>query len=72
MANKLRFVLSLITQDNDYQLEQASAAQQAAGRLGVELQTLFADNDAINQSTHILNVIQNTADRADADRKSVV
>lgn len=65
-GNKLRFVLSLITQDNDYQLEQASAAQQAAGRLGVELQTLFADNDAINQSTHILNVIQKTADRADA------
>ncbi len=65
-ANKLRFVLSLITQDNDYQLEQASTAQQAAGRLGVELQTLFADNDAINQSTHILNVIQTANGRADA------
>lgn len=60
MAGKtLHFVLSLITRDNDYQMEQAAAAQQAASRLGVELQTLFADNDAIKQSTQILNVLQN-------------
>lgn len=65
-GTRLRFVLSLITQDNDYQLEQASAAQQTAVRLGVQLQTLFADNDAINQSTHILNVIQTVSDRPDA------
>lgn len=66
MAGKtLHFVLSLITRDNDYQMEQAAAAQQAASRLGVELQTLFADNDAIKQSTQILNVIQNGA-RPDA------
>ncbi len=30
---KLRFVVSLITDDNDYQREQASAAQEAATRL---------------------------------------
>jgi len=59
------FVLSLITRDNDYQLEQAAAGQQAASRLGVDLQTLFADNDAIKQSTQILNVIQNS-ERPDA------
>lgn len=58
VGNKLRFVLSLITRDNDYQLEQATAAQQTADRLGVELITLFADNDAIEQSTQILNVVQ--------------
>lgn len=63
-GNKLRFVISLITRDNDYQVEQASAAQQTAERLGIELQTLFADNDAIGQSTQILNVIQ-TGIRAD-------
>ena len=56
---KLRFVLSLITRDNDYQLEQASAAQQVAGRLGIELQTLFADNDSLKQSSQLLDVIQN-------------
>jgi ABC-type sugar transport system substrate-binding protein len=55
---KLRFVVSLITADNDYQRQQASAAQEAAARLGVELQTLFAKNDAIHQSQQLLDVIQ--------------
>jgi ribose transport system substrate-binding protein len=64
-GNKLHVVLSLITRDNDYQLEQAAAATQAAGRLGVDLQTMFADNDPIKQSTQILNVIQNGGVRTD-------
>jgi ribose transport system substrate-binding protein len=55
---KLRFVVSLITDDNDYQRQQAAAAQEAATRLGVDLQTLFARNDSINQSKQILDVIQ--------------
>lgn len=55
---KLRFVVSLITDDNDYQRQQASAAQEAATRLGVDLQTLFAKNDAICQSQQLLDVIQ--------------
>lgn len=55
---KLRFVVSLITNDNDYQRQQASAAQEAANRLGVDLQTLFAKNDAIQQSQQLLDVIQ--------------
>src|SRR5712692_11411157 len=59
--NKLRFVVSLITNDNDYQREQAAAALEAAVRLDVEVQTLFADNDAINQSQQLLKIIQ-TAD----------
>ena len=54
---KLRFVVSLITNDNDYQRQQASAAQQTAARLGVELETFFAGNDAIQQSSQILDVI---------------
>lgn len=57
MAN-LRFVVSLITKDNDYQLEQAAAAQAAAQKLGVDVQILYADNDAITQSTQLLKVIQ--------------
>ena len=55
---RLRFLVSLTTRDNDYQLEQASAAQQASRRLGVDLEILYADNDAITQSTQILKAIQ--------------
>lgn len=54
----LRFLVSLITRDNDYQLEQAASAQVAAQQLGVELQILYADNDAITQSTQLLRAIQ--------------
>jgi ribose transport system substrate-binding protein len=55
---KLRFVVSLITDDNDYQRQQAAAAQESAARLGIDLQTLFARNDAIYQSQQLLDVIQ--------------
>lgn len=54
----LRFLVSLITNENDYQVEQANAAQETARRLGVEAQIQFADNDAITQSTQILKVVQ--------------
>ncbi len=56
--DKPSFVVSLITQDNDYQMEQAASAEQAARRLGVGLQILYADNDSIQQSQQILKVIQ--------------
>lgn len=55
---KLRFLVSLITRDNDYQLEQAATAQEASRRLGVDLEILYADNDAITQSTQILKAVQ--------------
>src|SRR5579859_5261142 len=55
---KLRFIVSLITKDNDYQVEQAASAQAAAQKLGVDLQILYADNDAITQSTQLLKTIQ--------------
>jgi ribose transport system substrate-binding protein len=54
----LRILVSLTTNDNDYQTEQARSAEQAARKLGVDLQILYADNDAINQSTHILKAVQ--------------
>src|SRR6202008_4604862 len=60
MAN-LRFVVSLITTENDYQLEQAATAQAAAQKLGVDVQILYADNDAITQSTQLLKAIQSDA-----------
>ena len=57
---KLRIVVSLTTKDNDYQLEQAKAAEETAQRLDVDIQILYAENDAINQSTQLLRVIQST------------
>ena len=58
MAKKLRIVVSLTTNDNDYQIEQAQSAEQAGNRLGVTAEIIYADNDAINQSTQILKVVQ--------------
>ena len=64
---KLRFLLSLTNDDNDYQIEQTSAAQQAARRLGVELEIVYARNDGIVQSQQLLTSIQSTsAPRPDA------
>ncbi len=55
---KLKFLVSLTTNDNDYQAEQATAAEQAGRKFGADVQILYADNDAINQSTQILKAIQ--------------
>lgn len=64
---KMRFLVSLMTKNNDYQLEQAAAAQQAAAQWGVDLQVVFADNDPITQSTQVLKAIQSEpAERPDA------
>lgn len=59
---KLSFLLSLTNNDNDYQLEQATAADEAAKRLGAQLNIVSADNDAINQSQQLLKVIQSHSD----------
>jgi ribose transport system substrate-binding protein len=58
--DKLRFLVSLTTNDNDYQIEQAQSAQEAAKKFGVELQIIYADNDAITQSTQLLKAIQSS------------
>lgn len=64
---KLRFLLSLTNDDNDYQIEQTSAAHQAARKLGVELQIVYAGNDGIVQSQQLLASIHSTnAPRPDA------
>jgi ribose transport system substrate-binding protein len=54
----LRVLVALLTNDNDYQIEQASSATQMAGKLGVEAKIVYAGNDAVNQSTQILKAIQ--------------
>jgi ribose transport system substrate-binding protein len=64
---KLRILISLTTSDNDYQIEQAHSAEDAARKLGVEAQIIYADNDAITQSTQLLRAIQAPeTDRPDA------
>ena len=64
---KLRFLLSLTNDDNDYQIEQTSAAQQAARKLGIGLDIVYAGNDGIVQSQQLLSSIQsNSAQRPDA------
>lgn len=55
--SKVKFVLSLITSENDYQREQAKAAEAAAQRLNVDLEILYADNDSVTQSSQLLDVI---------------
>ena len=54
----LRFLLALTTQNNDYQIEQATSARAAAKDVGAELEIVYADGDTITQSTQILRSIQ--------------
>ena len=58
----MRFVVSLTTNDNDYQMEQALTAEDTARRLNVDLQILYADNDAILQSQQLLKIIQSNSE----------
>jgi ribose transport system substrate-binding protein len=63
----LRFLLSLTNDDNDYQIEQTSAAQQSARRLSVELEIVYAGNEGVVQSQQLLSSIQSvTSPRPDA------
>ncbi|MGB9085870.1 MAG: substrate-binding domain-containing protein, partial [Terriglobales bacterium] len=55
---KLRFLLSLTNDDNDYQIEQTSAARHAAQKLGVDLEIVYANNEGIVQSQQLLSSIQ--------------
>jgi ribose transport system substrate-binding protein len=63
---KLNFLVSLITTDNDYQVEQAKAAESMAQQLGGAVQIIYAGNDAINQSQQLLSVIQSAGPHPDA------
>jgi len=62
----LNVLVSLITDDNDYQLEQAASAQAAALNLGARVQILYSGNDAVQQTQQILSFIQDPAKRPDA------
>jgi ribose transport system substrate-binding protein len=58
LTKKLKFFISLITAENDYQLEQARAAQTAAHKMGIDVRITYAENDSITQSTQILQQVQ--------------
>jgi ABC-type sugar transport system substrate-binding protein len=58
---KLSFLISLTNDDNDYQQEQAAAAEKAARRLDVDLKIVHAGNDAVTQSQQLLHYIQGSA-----------
>src|SRR5260370_33116717 len=59
-------LLSLVTADNDFQLEQAAAAHQAARQFDAEIQVIYADSDAIQQGEQLLEVIHGRGSRPDA------
>ena len=55
---RLNFLVSLTNNDNDYQQEQAAAAEKAGRRLGVDVTIVHAGNDALKQSQQLLQYIQ--------------
>ena len=55
---KLRLLVSLVSNENDYQREQARAVTEMADRLGAEAQIIYAEGDSINQSQQLLDAIQ--------------
>ena len=57
---RLSFLVSLTNNDNDYQQEQAAAAEKAARRLGVDVTVIHANNDALAQSQQLLHYIQDS------------
>ena len=58
---RLSFVVSLTNNDNDYQLEQAAAAEKAARRWGVDVKIIHAGNDALAQSQQLLHYVQDSS-----------
>ena len=63
---KLSIVVSLITEQNDYQREQAASAQATAVKLGASVEIIYANNDAVHQTQQILQFIQEPSKRPDA------
>ena len=62
----LNVVVALTTRDNDYQAEQAAAVSDMAARLGVKIEIIYAENDAVNQTQQLIKIIQNAERRPSA------
>ncbi len=63
---KLNVVVALTTRENDYQAEQATAVTDMAARLGIKIQLIYADNDAVNQTQQLVKIIQDPIQRPSA------
>ncbi len=59
-------VIALTTRDNDYQAEQSASAAEVASRLGVKINVIYADNNAVDQCQQLVKVIQDKVQRPDA------
>jgi len=59
-------IIALTTRDNDYQAEQSASAAEVASRLGVKINVIYADNNAVDQCQQLVKVIQDKAQRPDA------
>jgi len=64
--DKLNVIVALTTRENDYQAEQAVAVAEMAARLGVQIQVIYADNDAVNQTQQLIRIIQDPTQRPSA------
>jgi ribose transport system substrate-binding protein len=60
---KLNVVVALTTRENDYQAEQAVAVTEMATRLGIKIEIIYADNDAVNQTQQLIKIIQDPIQR---------
>lgn len=64
---KFRFLVSLHGLENDFQVAQAKCAEDTARKLGIAVEILFAEDDAVNQCTQLLKAIQSAKEsRPDA------
>lgn len=61
-VKKTRLLLSVMNEDNDFQIEQVKGARKAAARCGADLEVLCAEDDGILQSQQLLQRIQGAAE----------
>jgi ribose transport system substrate-binding protein len=54
-------LVALITQDNDYQQEQAATAESSGRDLNLDVKIVFAGNDSVEQSLQLVKAIQSTS-----------
>jgi len=58
---RLNFLVSLTNNENDYQQEQAAAAEKTGRRLGLDVKIIHANNDPLAQSEQLLHYIQDSS-----------
>src|ERR1043166_3802986 len=61
MIAKLRFLISLLDENQEFQRFQADDARGVATKLDVDIQILFAENNPVYQAQQMLRAIRNAA-----------